>query len=224
MPRGPFCFYRSRQRRHAALPFYQNDDWEHLRIRLRASACSAALLESVMRVLHRLRPYAASGLGRCVWRRLARTHSAWRHGSFPDLLASRSGVTLRRMEPAADFPLPACALTLFLKGLLEHGQALVSAMPLAENAAEAEAALREINQCAREELALDAPPFVSDAAIWGARLTYHLAQFTVCRDIGQEQIDATCNIPCPAPKSAGTIWSVDLTLRHLPRIFQLARH
>jgi|SRR4051812_34423668 hypothetical protein len=128
------------------------------------------------------------------------------------------------MEPAADFPLPACALTLFLKGLLEHGQALVSAMPLAENAAEAEAALREINQCAREELALDAPPFVSDAAIWGARLTYHLAQFTVCRDIGQEQIDATCNIPCPAPKSAGTIWSVDLTLRHLPRIFQLARH
>ena len=128
------------------------------------------------------------------------------------------------MEPAANLPTPESALTLFLKGLLEHGQAFVSAMPLAENAAETEVALREMDRRAREELAIDAPAFVIDAALWAARLTYHLAQFTVCRDIGEEQIQAVCNVPCPGPKSAETIWSVDLTLHHLPRIFHLARH
>ena len=128
------------------------------------------------------------------------------------------------MEPAANLPTPKSALTLFLKGLLEHGQAFVSAMPPAENASEAEAALREIDQRAREELAINAPAFVADAAYWAAQLTYHLAQFTVCRDIGEEQINAICSLRCPATKSADTIWSVDLTLHYLPRIFHLARH
>ncbi|HEY6227169.1 MAG TPA: hypothetical protein VI282_08620 [Verrucomicrobiae bacterium] len=128
------------------------------------------------------------------------------------------------MEPAADLPTPECTLTVFLKGLIEQGHALVSAMPLSENASETEKALREIDQRTREELAIEAPAFANGAAVWAARLTYHLAQFTVCRDIGEEQIHAICNIPCPGAKSAETIWSVDLTLRHLPRIFQLARH
>jgi hypothetical protein len=55
-------------------------------------------------------------------------------------------------------------------------------------------------------------------------LFYRLCQFTVCRDIGAEQIAAVCREPCPAARSPETDWSVDLTLRHLPEIFQLARH
>jgi hypothetical protein len=128
------------------------------------------------------------------------------------------------MQSAADVPSRACELTLFLKGLLEDGRALVSAAPLSENAATATAVLRELDQRAREEFAMEVPQFSHDAALWAARLTYHLAQFTVCRDIGQEQIDAVCNVPCPVAQIPETLWSVDLTLRQLPRLFRLARH
>jgi len=128
------------------------------------------------------------------------------------------------MQPAADVPASACELTLFLKGLLEDGRALVSAAPLVGDAPAATGVLRELDQRAREELGIKVPPFSPDAALWAARLTYHLAQFTVCRDIGQEQIDVVCNVPCPSAKIPEAVWSVDLTLRQLPRLFRLARH
>jgi hypothetical protein len=127
------------------------------------------------------------------------------------------------MQSAADFPATACDLTLFLKGLLEDGRALVTATPLAENSPLALSVLRELAQRAREELALEAPQFSSEAGLWAARLTYHLAQFTVCRDIGQEHIDLICNLPCPTGKTPEALWSVDLTLRQLPRLFRLAK-
>jgi hypothetical protein len=127
------------------------------------------------------------------------------------------------METAGE-PTEACELTLFLHGLAENGHAMVSATPLSENTTRATSTLREMDQRAREELGIDAPPFVPEAALWAAHLTYHLAQFTVCRDIGQEQIDAICNRPPPFAKTPDTIWSVDLTLHHLPRLFRLARH
>ena len=127
------------------------------------------------------------------------------------------------METAGE-PTAACELTLFLHGLVEDGRATVSPTPLSENTANATAAVRQMDQRSRDELGIDAPAFVPEASLWSARLAYHLAQFTVCRDIGHEQIDATCNIPCPAAKTPDTIWSVDLTLRHLPRLFRLARH
>jgi hypothetical protein len=37
-------------------------------------------------------------------------------------------------------------------------------------------------------------------------------------------IEAACAIHCPAPRNPSTDWSVDLMFRHLPGIFQLARH
>jgi hypothetical protein len=127
------------------------------------------------------------------------------------------------METAGQ-PTGACELTLFLHGLVADGRATVSATPLSENPASATAALREMDQRARDELGLDAPAFAPEAALWAARLSYHLAQFTVCRDISKEQIDAICNPPSPFAKTPDTIWSVDLTLHHLPRLFRLARH
>jgi hypothetical protein len=117
-----------------------------------------------------------------------------------------------------------CELTLFLNGVLEGGSAAVSAGPLRCDEAQALAALKEIDSRARAELGIEAPGFSEVAALWGARLTYHLAQFTVCRDIGQEQIEAVCKMPCPVAASAETVWSVDLTLRHLPKLYRLARH
>jgi hypothetical protein len=55
-------------------------------------------------------------------------------------------------------------------------------------------------------------------------MLYHLAQFTVCRDIPAEYVAQICAEAFPGPRDAAASWSVDLTLRQLPRIFQWARH
>lgn len=112
----------------------------------------------------------------------------------------------------------------FLKSLIEEGRALVGPGPLAADNGDGLAALTQLNELAGAELGLAPPPFSSNAALWAARLVYHLCQFTVCRDIDAEQIDAICTAPCPEKHSPETDWSADLTLRHLPKLFQLARH
>lgn len=112
----------------------------------------------------------------------------------------------------------------FLKCLAEQGRAIVSDKPLPNADADATSALRQLHQIAQAELGLEVPPFSMEAAVWGARLFYHLCQFTVCRDIGEEQIRKECGIPCPAPRGPEADWSADLTLRHLPKAFALARH
>ena len=84
--------------------------------------------------------------------------------------------------------------------------------------------LPQIDAAAREELALDLPDFSPATANWAARLFYQLCQFVVCRDVGENIIAQVCQIPCPEPRSPATDWSADLLLRHLPRLFQLARH
>lgn len=121
-------------------------------------------------------------------------------------------------------PADAPGLDLFVKSLAEEGRAVVGAGPLAEDSASAMAALRQLDELARAELGIEAPLFSPEAALWAARLTYYLCLFTVCRDIGEEQIAAACAVPCPGSRGPDVDWSVDLVLRHLPRLFQLARH
>ena len=84
--------------------------------------------------------------------------------------------------------------------------------------------LQQLDGFAREELALDLPDFVPSAALWAARLFHQLCRFVVCRDIPIEQINAACAVVCPEGRGPDTDWSADLTLRHLPRLLQLARH
>jgi len=115
-------------------------------------------------------------------------------------------------------------LALFLKALAEDGRAIVASSPLADETTEALAMLRQMDDYARQELALDAPVFSPPAALWAARLLYQLCRFTVCRDIGEEQIVAACCVPCTEPRGPEADWSADLTLRHLPRLFGFARH
>lgn len=115
-------------------------------------------------------------------------------------------------------------LALFLKTLAEEGRALVSQHPLATESADVIPVLTQLDELARAELALDTPQFSANAALWAAQLFYHLCQFTVCRDIGEEQMAAACRVRCPEPRGPEMDWSVDLTLRHLPKLFELARH
>jgi len=121
-------------------------------------------------------------------------------------------------------PADAPGLDQFVKSLAEEGRAIVAASPLVEDTASVLAALRQVDEFARAELGIEAPAFSPEAALWGARMTYYLCQFVVCRDIGEEQIKAVCGVPCPEKRGPEADWSADLMLRHLPRLFQLARH
>ena len=101
---------------------------------------------------------------------------------------------------------------------------MVSTLALPDSSEDILPLLQRLDTAAREEFALAVPDYTSTAAVWAARLLYQLCQFVVCRDIGSQTIAKVCAVPCPAPRSPETDWSVDLTLRHLPRVFQLARH
>ncbi len=115
-------------------------------------------------------------------------------------------------------------LALFLKSLGEEGRAVVSAQPPSGDPGDVSSLLRQLDEQARGELALDTPEISVVTALWAARLFYSFCQFTVCRDIGEEHVVAACGVACAEPRCPETDWSADLVLRHLPKLFELARH
>jgi len=155
-------------------------------------------------------------------RKLCRDHSfhekpnLWAHRVS---ISSRAHVSLGLMTTN-----PETELALFLKSLAEEGRAVISPQPLADDVNEALSVLRQMDTLARQEFVLALPEFTPAAALWAARLFYNLCQFTVCRDIGEERVVAACRVSCPSPRGPETDWSVDLVLRHLPQLFQFARH
>ncbi|KAA2245567.1 hypothetical protein F0L74_06320 [Chitinophaga agrisoli] len=67
-----------------------------------------------------------------------------------------------------------------------------------------------------------APAFNPQAAAWSARYLYHVIQLMLLRHLGNEQLDVLL-IPFPGEIDAAAIYTTDLTFRHLPELFQLAR-
>jgi hypothetical protein len=129
------------------------------------------------------------------------------------------------MQQEGDPPSPSYSdLALFLQSLVNDGRAAVSPIPSNIDDADALPLLQQLDGFARDELALDLPELSPQAALWAARLFHQLCRFVVCRDIPEAEIKAACNAPCPEPRSPETDWSADLTLRHLPKLFQFARH
>lgn len=129
------------------------------------------------------------------------------------------------MQPHGENAAPTYSdVALFLQAITNEGRAAVSAELSNVSDADALPILEKLDTYAREELALELPARSPNVALWAARLCYQLSRFIVCRDIPAEQIAATCNIACPEPRNPETDWSADLTLRHLPSLFQLARH
>jgi hypothetical protein len=112
----------------------------------------------------------------------------------------------------------------FVHSLVADGRVVVSGRPLAGAEDDVLPMLAELDAAARSELTDDAPDYSAAVALWAARLFYHLCQFVVCRDLGEDRIRAACATPCPEPRGPETDWSADLVFRHLPRLFQLARH
>jgi hypothetical protein len=121
-----------------------------------------------------------------------------------------------------DSPTPDLALC--LRSLVEVGRALIAPGPLPDNDHDALAVLEEIAASDRDSLAFELPQFSAEAALWSARLFYQLCQFVALRDIGEDKMNAACAVACPAQRCPATDWSVDLVLRNLPRLFQIARN
>jgi hypothetical protein len=124
----------------------------------------------------------------------------------------------------ANGPVTGSTLGRFVQTLMNEGRARVSPQPLLEDEGDVLAWLAELEANARFELATEAPAFQEASALWAARLFYQLCQFVVCRDLGEDLIVGACEVPCPQTRDPETDWSADLTLRHLPRLFELARH
>jgi hypothetical protein len=127
-------------------------------------------------------------------------------------------------EVVGDIPVAEPELAQFIRSLVTDGRAIVSAQPLDLANVTALPLLQAVDEGARTEAGIEAPAFSESAALWGAQMLYQLCQFIVCRNIGEPYIEAACAIPCPAPRGPETDWSVDLMFRHLPKVFQLARH
>jgi hypothetical protein len=113
---------------------------------------------------------------------------------------------------------------LFLDSLSKEGRAIVSSQPLHEGDENISPLLLSMEVSAREELAGEAPTFSPTTGLWAVRLFYQLCQFVVCRDVGEKSIAQVCQTACPETHNPATDWSADLIFRHLPRLFQLARH
>jgi hypothetical protein len=128
------------------------------------------------------------------------------------------------MDTSDSKPGAVSAIASFLKSLAEDGRPVVSSEPLGNETNDVSELLRHLDESARNELAIDAPQFSANAAMWAAQLFYQLCQFTVFRDLSEEQIAVGCAVACPEPRGPEVDWSADLILRHLPRLFQLARH
>lgn len=67
-----------------------------------------------------------------------------------------------------------------------------------------------------------APVFNSDAAAWGAIFLYRAIQLAMLRNLGEEAVQKL--LPAyPGTMTPETIFSVDLSLRHLPDLLNLSR-
>lgn len=127
--------------------------------------------------------------------------------------------------PADATPSSALAsdLSRFLDALADHGRATVGMVPPALHDPHAIHRLARIAERAAQDLGLTPPPFSLPAAEWAARMVYQLAQCVMIPGLDASQNEAAFQVSCPTPRCPETDWSVDLTLRHLPRLSQIAR-
>src|SRR5438552_2718176 len=118
------------------------------------------------------------------------------------------------------------ALAGFLTALLGDGRVTVYPFRLLPNGNQSTAVelLEKLDTSARQEAALDLTQFNPETALWSAIIIYHIAQFTVFRDAPTESIKEACAMPHPGERNPETDWSADLTFRHLPALYRVARH
>jgi hypothetical protein len=112
-----------------------------------------------------------------------------------------------------------------LRSLLEEGRVVLKT-PLVPTALElraAEGVLIEFEQRFRLEMPGEAPALSMSAALWGAEMTYLACQCLAFREIDEAELNSRLSRPFVAPRNASVHYSVDLTFRMLPDLYQRAR-
>jgi hypothetical protein len=117
------------------------------------------------------------------------------------------------------------ALAAFLAALFEDGRVRVASIGTfaEEELREATAVLRHHEAEYRLHLPGDPPPFVPEAAAWGAGLFYRACQFAAFRDVDASIVAEALASPCPPGNLPAIHYNVDLTFRFLPDLVRLAR-
>ncbi|MDB5357370.1 MAG: hypothetical protein JWN24_3823 [Phycisphaerales bacterium] len=109
----------------------------------------------------------------------------------------------------------------FVRSLLEEGRVRVGPSP--EPPGGIDAAVLELDRASRPQMAFEPPGLVFPAAQWGLVMLYRGCQALVYRDIEPGAVRECLSAPCPAAGSPGVCYSVDLALRFLPDLINLAR-
>lgn len=115
--------------------------------------------------------------------------------------------------------------TSFIQDLLEKGQVTVARQlnPFSEeDLQEAAIVLRKYYADDALEMPHTAPDFSREAAIWAATYLYRASQFTMLRDVGEQEVQAHLS-DFSGALSPEVIYSADLMLRYLPQLLHLAK-
>jgi hypothetical protein len=72
------------------------------------------------------------------------------------------------------------------------------------------------------EMPFKPPEYSEDAALWATEYLYRTIQLAVLRDAGEEVVSEQLK-PFSGQVDPSAIYSADLILRHLPRLFRLAK-
>jgi hypothetical protein len=112
-----------------------------------------------------------------------------------------------------------------LQNLLDEGRVMLTtpAAPTVPELREAESLLARFEQRYRLEMPGEAPALSMPAAVWGAEMFFRACQCLVFREIDAAGVDELLCRPFAGRQDAAAHYSVDLTFRLLPDLFQRAR-
>ncbi len=116
-------------------------------------------------------------------------------------------------------------LTAFLHDLFTIGKVTITPTPEQfgrRDIVEASEVLGQRYEEDAQEMPGRVPDFLPEAALWAAQYLYRGAQLTLLRDLDEEAVVKLLP-PYPEKKSAEAIYSIDLSFRYLPDLFNLAR-
>ncbi len=116
-------------------------------------------------------------------------------------------------------------LTPFIEGLFQTGSVLVEGQITAFEEADLKLAAAVLTRCHESqkiEMPFSAPAFDEEAALWAAQYFYNAIQLVMLRDLGEEAI-AMNLLPYTRETTSDAIYSVDLTFRYFPDLFNLAK-
>ncbi len=116
-------------------------------------------------------------------------------------------------------------LTHFLTHLVEEGHAYVDNDIQAFDPDDLQAAanfLQTVYQNDSLDMPDRPPQYLAAAALWAAQFLYRALQCTVLRNLEADVVKDLLK-PYPEPPSPEAIYAVDLTFRHLPDVFKLAK-